>query len=56
MVVVPIANVLPAVLKVNCEFPAIPSPKDNCGTVDEAMVRGKMREVVVPIEITCWVG
>ena len=53
---VAIAKVLPAVRKVNCEFPAMASPRDSCGTVDEARVRGKMREVVVPIEITCWVG
>ena len=39
---------LPAVLNVNCELPASPSPSDSCGTDEEEMVSGKIRDVVVP--------
>ena len=49
MVVVERAKVFPAVLNVNCELPASPSESDSCGTVDDATVSGKMREVDVPI-------
>ena len=46
----------PAVRRVNCELPASPSPSDNCGTVDDATVSGKIRDVDVPIATTPCVG